>query len=130
MSANSMRKLRARAVAFAVCLVSVAHPLRAQTAVSTVAGVSGTATASPETDRLIIVTGTREKNLEAWESAAPIQIVSSTELLSTARPDLSGALAQVAPSFVAQGFGPDMSNLTLQARLGGLSPNDTLILVN
>jgi iron complex outermembrane recepter protein len=133
MPANSMRKLRARAVAFALCLLSVAHPLRAQTAVSTLAGVSGaeTATASPETDRLvIIVTGTREKNLEAWESAAPIQIVSSMELLSTGRPDLSGALAQLVPSFVAQGFGPDMSNLTLQARLRGLSPNDTLILVN
>ena len=132
MSANSMRKLCARAVAFALCLASVAHPLRAQTAISTVAGFSGAeaATASPETDRLIIVTGTREKNLEAWESAAPIQIISSTELLSTGRPDLSGALAQVAPSFVAQGFGPDTSNLTLQARLRGLSPNDTLILVN
>jgi iron complex outermembrane receptor protein len=43
---------------------------------------------------------------------------------------LSGALAQLVPSFVAQGFGPDMSNLTLQARLRVLSPNDTLILVN
>src|ERR1700693_218181 len=126
-----MRKLRARAVAFALYLVSVAHPLRAQTAISTVAGVSGAeaATASPETLRLIIVTGTREKNLEAWESAAPIQIVSSAELLITGKPDLTSALAQLVPSFVTQGFGPDMSNLTLQARLRGLSPNDTLILV-
>src|SRR4029077_4289359 len=85
---------------------------------------------SPETDRLIIVTGTREKNLEARESATPVQIVSSTGLLNTGRPGLSGVLAQLVLSFVAQGFGPDMSNLTLQTRLRGLSPNDTLTLVN
>jgi ligand-binding sensor domain-containing protein/signal transduction histidine kinase len=40
MSANSRGKVCARAVAFAVCLLSVAHLLRAQTAVSTVATVS------------------------------------------------------------------------------------------
>ena len=53
--------------------------------------------------RLIIVTGSREKNLEAWESAAPIQIVCSAELFSTGKLDLTSALAQLLPSFVAQG---------------------------
>ena len=130
MPANSKGKHRALAVAFAGCLLCVAHPLQAKTAVSMVAAVGAAETASPETDRLIIVAGTREENLEAWESATPIQIVSSTELLNTGRPDLSGVLAQLVLSFVAQGFGPDMSNLTLQTRLRGLSPNDTLTLVN
>ena len=40
------------------------------------------------------------------------------------------ALAQLVPSFQAQGFGADMANQTLQARLRGLSPNDVLVLVD
>ena len=40
------------------------------------------------------------------------------------------ALANVVPSFTAQAFGGDMANQTLQAKLRGLSPNHTLVLVN
>jgi outer membrane receptor protein involved in Fe transport len=39
-------------------------------------------------------------------------------------------LGQTVPSFVAQQFGSDTANLTLSAALRGLSPNDTLVLVN
>src|SRR5262249_38019177 len=40
------------------------------------------------------------------------------------------ALGQTVPSFTAQQFGGDTANLTLSAALRGLSPNDTLVLVN
>jgi iron complex outermembrane receptor protein len=40
------------------------------------------------------------------------------------------ALANIVPSFTAQAFGGDMANQTLQAKLRGLSPNHTLVLVN
>ena len=40
------------------------------------------------------------------------------------------ALANMVPSFTAQAFGGDMANQTLQAKLRGLSPNHTLVLVN
>ena len=40
------------------------------------------------------------------------------------------SLANVVPSFTAQAFGGDMANQTLQAKLRGLSPNHTLVLVN
>jgi iron complex outermembrane receptor protein len=40
------------------------------------------------------------------------------------------ALANVVPSFTAQAFGGDMANQTLQAKMRGLSPNHTLVLVN
>ena len=45
-------------------------------------------------------------------------------------PDLMNALANVVPSFTAQAFGGDMANQTLQAKMRGLSPNHTLVLVN
>src|SRR6202008_908917 len=40
------------------------------------------------------------------------------------------AIAQNIPSFTAQAIGGDTANLPLSARLRGLSPNDTLVLVN
>ena len=49
---------------------------------------------------------------------------------SAGRPDLMNALANIVPSFTAQAFGGDMANQTLQAKLRGLSPNHTLVLVN
>ncbi len=41
-----------------------------------------------------------------------------------------GSLANIVPSFTVQAFGGDMANQTLQAKLRGLSPNHTLVLVN
>src|SRR6202041_2899640 len=48
----------------------------------------------------------------------------------TGTTDLRQALGQTVPSFTAQQFGGDTANLTLSAALRGLSPNDTLVLVN
>ena len=48
----------------------------------------------------------------------------------TGSTDLRQALGQTVPSFTAQQFGGDTANLTLSAALRGLSPNDTLVLVN
>lgn len=79
----------------------------------------------------IIVTGTRQGGIAAADSAAPIQIVASEELAKTSStPDLIQTLASIVPSLDTTRFGGDLSNLTLQAALRSLSPNDTLILVN
>ncbi len=78
----------------------------------------------------VIVTGTRRSGLKAVDSASPIQVVDAATLERTGQPDLIQALAQNLPSFTAQAFGGDTANLTLSARLRGLSPNDTLVLVN
>jgi iron complex outermembrane receptor protein len=78
----------------------------------------------------VIVTGTRRSGLKAVDSASPIQVLDSGSLERTGQPDLIQALAQNMPSFTAQAFGGDTANLTLSARLRGLSPNDTLVLVN
>jgi iron complex outermembrane receptor protein len=78
----------------------------------------------------IIVTGTRQQGLRIADSAAPIQVLGADALARVGQPNLNQALAQIAPSFTAEPFGGDTSNLTLSARLRGLSPNHVLVLVN
>jgi iron complex outermembrane receptor protein len=86
--------------------------------------------AAPVSVGAVIVTGTRASGLKAENSASPIQVLDAASLLRTGQPDLVQALAQNLPSFTAQAFGGDTANLTLSARLRGLSPNNTLVLVN
>jgi iron complex outermembrane receptor protein len=82
------------------------------------------------TSGVVIVTGTRASGLKAENSASPIQVLDATSLARTGQPDLIQALSQNLPSLNAQAFGGDMANMTLSARLRGLSPNNTLVLVN
>ncbi len=85
---------------------------------------------APELVQAVIVTGTRRSGLKAIDSASPIQVLDAGALERAGQPDLIQALAQNIPSFTAQAFGSDTANLTMSARLRGLSPNDTLVLVN
>jgi iron complex outermembrane recepter protein len=78
----------------------------------------------------IIVTGTRASGITAAESPTPIKLLGADAIEKVGQPNLNQALTQLVPSFVAQSFGGDMSNQTLQARLRGLSPNHTLVLIN
>jgi iron complex outermembrane recepter protein len=88
------------------------------------------ASAVPELGE-VIVTGTRQTDVTVANSPAPIQIISAQELQAVAgSADLVTTLAKIIPSFSAQSFGGDQGNNTLQAKLRGLSPNDTLILVD
>lgn len=78
----------------------------------------------------VIVTGTRVTGLRAVDSPAPIEVIGSEALKHVGQPDLIQGLAQNVPSFTAEALGGDTANLTLSARLRGISPNDTLVLVN
>ena len=78
----------------------------------------------------VIATGTRVTGLTAADSLAPISIIGTDALDHVGQPDLIQALAQISPSFSAEARGGDTGNLTLSARLRGISPNDTLVLVN
>jgi iron complex outermembrane receptor protein len=106
-----------------VALISAASAGHAQSSPAT------SAAAAADLDA-VIVTGTRATGMKAADSAAPIQVLGATALRQVAQPDLIQAMAQNLPSFNAQGFGGDAANLTLSAALRGLSPNDTLVLVN
>lgn len=78
----------------------------------------------------VIVTGTRVSGLTAEDSAAPITVIGSDALSHVGQPDLIQTLAQLSPSFTAEARGGDTGNLTLSARLRGVSPNDTLVLID
>jgi iron complex outermembrane receptor protein len=78
----------------------------------------------------VIVTGTRVGGTKAADSAAPLIVVGGDELRKAGAPDLMTSLSMVIPGFVKQAFGGDMANQTLQAKLRGLSPNHTLIMVD
>jgi len=86
---------------------------------------------APNAAETVIVTGTRVQGMTAADSAAPIQVL-GTDALShgTGSADLRQQLGQNVPSFTAQQVGFDTADLTLSAALRGLSPNDTLVLVN
>ncbi|HEX7761238.1 MAG TPA: TonB-dependent receptor [Caulobacteraceae bacterium] len=85
---------------------------------------------SNSTVETVIVTGTRTTGLKASDSAAPVEVLGSDALKHVGQPDLIQGLAQLVPSFTAEALGGDTANLTLSARLRGVSPNDTLVLVN
>ena len=78
----------------------------------------------------IIVTGTRSTGMQAAESAAPVQLLNEGALEKVGQPNLNQALTQLVPSFQAQTQGTDMASFALSARLRGLSPNHTLVMVN
>ncbi len=78
----------------------------------------------------IIVTGTRTAGIRAEDSPVPVVVLGAADLQRVGQPDLIAAIAQNVPSFQAQAFGGDTAAFTLSARLRGLSPNHTLVLVN
>jgi iron complex outermembrane receptor protein len=88
------------------------------------------AEAAPADGGEIIVTGTRATGLQAVESAAPVQVLGEEAISHVGQPNLNQVLTQIVPSFTAQTQGTDLSSFSLSARLRGLSPNHTLILVN
>ncbi|MCW1383569.1 TonB-dependent receptor [Novosphingobium sp. KCTC 2891] len=108
-------------VPLAVSPVSAQSPTAAPEAAADADGGAGSA---------IIVTGTRVSGLTQADSPTPIKVLDDTALSKVGQPNLNQVLTQLVPSFSAQPFGGDAANLTLSARLRGLSPNHTLVLVN
>lgn len=78
----------------------------------------------------IVVTGTRAGGRIVAESATPIQLLGSDTIAKVGQPNLNQALTQLVPSFQAQQQGTDMASFSLSARLRGVSPNHTLVMVN
>jgi len=92
------------------------------------AGAAMAQTAQPESE--IIVTGTRTTGLKAADSAAPIEIVGSQALQSTGGISLPDSLLASVPSFNIDHNGGDAAAVLTIAALRGVSPNDTLVLVD
>ncbi|EIZ79301.1 TonB-dependent receptor-like protein [Novosphingobium sp. Rr 2-17] len=78
----------------------------------------------------IIVTGTRQTGMRAADSAAPIQLIGQQAIQSVGQPELNQVLAQSLPSLNFSAGGGDTANMTLSVALRGISPNDTMVLIN
>lgn len=104
----------------AVVLAAIGHPAVAQQV-----------DAKHDGAEEVIVTGTRERGLTVAESISPIAVIGAQELERTGESSVLAALERLIPSYNRPGFpGGDLSNLVHSARLRGLSPNHTLVLVN
>ncbi|MFC3102191.1 TonB-dependent receptor plug domain-containing protein [Altererythrobacter lauratis] len=108
---------------FLLATTALSAPVMAQTS-------TDETVATPASSEVIIVTGTRASGQVAAQSAAPIQLLSEDALTRVGQPNLNQALTQLVPSFQAQTQGTDMASFSLSARLRGLSPNHTLVMVN
>lgn len=79
----------------------------------------------------IVVTGTRSADRTALETAVPVDVFPVEELTETGRVDLNQILAATVPSFnFNQTAINDGTDLIRPATLRGLSPDQTLVLVN
>ena len=87
--------------------------------------------AAPTTLDAMIVTGTRGSNRTQFDTLAPVDVFSQEEIQAIESTDLSDVLAQLVPSFVVQRLPmADGQVFVRPATLRGLSPDQTLVLVN
>ena len=103
----------------------------ASVALGTPAIAQNTAGSGTEEAPQIIVTGTRQADRSAADTVAPVDVVSGTELQNQAPNDIGDAIRISVPSFnVSTQPISDAATLVRPANLRGLSPDNTLVLVN
>lgn len=79
----------------------------------------------------MIVTGTRGSNRTQFDTLAPVDVFSQQEIQAIESSDLSDVLAQLVPSFVVQRLPMNDGQVFVRpATLRGLSPDQTLVLIN
>lgn len=85
----------------------------------------------PATLQTVVVTGTRAFDRTASASLAPIDVLTPSEIVGTGAPDLKSALRILLPSFnFPQPSITDATDASQPAQLRGLSPDQTLVLIN
>jgi iron complex outermembrane receptor protein len=88
-------------------------------------------TAQAAEPQSVIVTGTRALNRRTLDSESPVDIIGSRELLATGSSELATVLGRLLPSMnFPRPSGADASDAVRPAQLRGLSPDETLVLVN
>ncbi len=79
----------------------------------------------------VIITGTRVQNRSALETAVPVDVLSSDLFRNRGVPEISQALSDALPSYNYPRPGlSDATDTVRPATLRGLSPDETLVLVN
>jgi len=104
-------------------LIAAVLPVHAQQA-------SGVATSGADT-QTVVVTGTRSLNRRTLDSESPVDVISGKDLQSTGSGELATVLGRLLPSMnFPRPSGADASDAVRPAQLRGLSPDQTLVLVN
>jgi iron complex outermembrane receptor protein len=115
------------------------NPARALLALALVAGSFPAAQAQNAAEaaqpaaesQTVVVTGTRSLNRCTLDSASPVDVIGSRELLGTGSIELATVLSRLLPSMnFPRPVGADASGAVRPAQLRGLSPDQTLVLVN
>jgi len=97
---------------------------------STSAHAQTTDTSISEED-VIVTTGTRRSQRSAADTVAPVDVIGAVEFTQSASTDLQDLLRTSIPSFnVNRQSISDASTISRPANLRGLSPDNTLVLVN
>ena len=112
------------AIAAALCAYNVLPGAHAQSPGAPAADMAGT-------QQSVIVTGTRSSNRTQFDTLAPVDVFTREEIGAVESSDLNDVLAQLVPSYVVQRLPmADGQVFVRPATLRGLSPDQTLVLVN
>ena len=120
------------ALAIATLLASHATLGRAEeAAVSATPVADSKADASAESSmNKVIVTGTRKVGTRLRDSAAPISVVSATDLAETGASNLFDAMTALVPSYNSQSLSGRIGAMIRSVQMRGVNPNHVLVLVN
>jgi iron complex outermembrane receptor protein len=100
-------------------------------AVSPRAGADPAGTAAPSALQTVVVTGTRASDRTVATSLAPIDVITPKDITDTGAPNLATALRTLLPSFnFPQPSVTDATDASQPAQLRGLSPDETLVLID
>ena len=111
---------------FAARLVCTAAGL---TTLVPVSFADDSSTKVPEPDE-VIVTGTRDAGRTKFNSLTPIDVISQESIGASVSSDMADRLAELVPSFnVQQQPSANGQQFVRPARLRGLSPDETLVLL-
>jgi iron complex outermembrane receptor protein len=122
------------AVAVSTLALAVSTSAHAQVATAPADATDAAATSTPDapaepTD--IVVTGTRTVGRSRLDSAAPVDVLSAATLQRQGTTELASALAAVVPSIdFPRSSAVDGTDSVRPATLRGLSPDQTLVLIN
>lgn len=122
------RSKLSRSILLALSMASAGGAIAAEADAVDAAGGSH---AAPTQLDAMLVTGTRASNRTQFETLAPVDVFTKEDITSVESTDLKDVLAQLVPSFVVQRLPmADGQVFVRPATLRGLSPDQTLVLVN
>ncbi|MGH6707313.1 MAG: TonB-dependent receptor plug domain-containing protein, partial [Sphingomicrobium sp.] len=111
--------------------IAISMPAAAQEAPPPNTGQPAAAAARPDEGSTIIVTGTRRTDRTVADSPVPIDVIGGEALTNTGLTETNKILNQLVPSFnFPQPSIADGTDVLRPATLRGLSPDQTLVLVN